>query len=136
MKECEQMERARQRFGVERARMMTTQPGSVHVSRPMGVSGAGAGAGAAVVGDTGNSRQQVSGPQQNFIAGYGNNQPMHPQMSFIQQQGVYGFGPRLPLSAIHPSSSTSSIFNAPASSQPALSHSMLRPVSGTKTGLG
>lgn len=134
MKECEQMERARQRFGVERARMMTTQPGSVHVSRPMGVSGAGTGA--AVVGNTGNSRQQVSGPQQNFIAGYGNNQPMHPQMSFIQQQGVYGFGPRLPLSAIHPSSSTPSIFNAPASSQPALSHSMLRPVSGTKTGLG
>ncbi|XP_055832729.1 SWI/SNF complex subunit SWI3C [Solanum dulcamara] len=133
MKECEQLERTRQRFVVERARMMTTQPGSVHVSRPMGVSSAGA----AVVSNTGNSRQQVSGPpQQNFIAGYGNNQPMHPQMSFIPQQGMYGFGPRLPLSAIHPSSSTPSMFNAPASSQPALSHSMLRPVSGTKTGLG
>lgn len=135
MKECEQLERTRQRFGAERARMMTAQPGSVRVSpRPMGVSGAGA----AVVSNTGNSRQQVvSGPpQQNFIAGYGNNQPMHPQMSFMQQQGMYGFGPRLPLSAIHPSSSTPSMFNAPASSQPALSHSMLRPVSGTKTGLG
>lgn len=133
MKECEQLERTRQRFFGERARIMTTQPGSVRVSRPMGVSGAGA----AVVNNTGNSRQQVSGPpQQNFIAGYGNNQPMHPQMSFMQQQGIYGFGPRLPLSAIHPSSSTPSMFNAPASSQPALSHSMLRPVSGTKTGLG
>lgn len=129
MKECEQLERTRQRFFGERARIMTTQPGSVRVSRPMGVSGAGA----AVVNNTGNSRQQVSGPpQQNFIAGYGNNQPMHPQMSFMQQQGIYGFGPRLPLSAIHPSSSTPSMFNAPASSQPALSHSMLRPVSGTK----
>lgn len=133
MKECEQLERTRQRFFGERARMMTTQPGSVRVSRPMGVSGAGA----AVVSNTGNSRQQVSGPpQQNFIAGYGNNQPMHPQMSFMQQQGIYGFGPRLPLSAIHPSSSTPGMFNAPASSQPALNHSMLRPVSGTKTGLG
>ncbi|CAN4099699.1 unnamed protein product [Withania somnifera] len=135
MKECEQLERTRQRFGAEHARMMTAQPGLVRVSRPMGVSGAGAGA--AVVSNTGNSRQQVSGPpQQNFIAGYGNNQPMHPQMSFMQQQGMYGFGPRLPLSAIHPSSSTPSMFNAPPSSQPALSHSMLRPVSGTKTGLG
>ncbi|XP_060214528.1 SWI/SNF complex subunit SWI3C isoform X1 [Lycium barbarum] len=134
MKECEQLERTRQRFATERARMMTTQPGSVRVSRPMGVSGAGA----AVVSNTSNSRQQVvSGPpQQNFISGYGNNQQMHPQMSFMPQQGMYGFGPRLPLSAIHPSSSTPGMFNAPTSSQPALSHSMLRPVSGTKSGLG
>ncbi|KAJ8563616.1 hypothetical protein K7X08_032068 [Anisodus acutangulus] len=135
MKECEQLERTRQRFAAERARMMTTQPGSVRVSRPMGVSGDGA----AVVSNTGNSRQQVvSGPpQQNFISGYGNNQQqMHPQMSFMPQQGMYGFGPRLPLSAIHPSSSTPGMFNAPASSQPSLSHSMLRPVSGTKSGLG
>ncbi|XP_019231580.1 PREDICTED: SWI/SNF complex subunit SWI3C [Nicotiana attenuata] len=134
MKECEQLERTRQRFAAERARMMTVQPGSVRVSRPMGVSGAGA----PVVSNTGNSRQQaVSGPlQQNFISGYGNNQPMHPHMSFMPQQGMYGFGPRLPLSAIHPSSSTPGMFNAPASSQPALSHSMLRPVSGTKSGLG
>ncbi|KAM3308739.1 SWI/SNF complex subunit SWI3C [Capsicum chacoense] len=133
MKECEQLERTRQRFTAERSRMIS-QPGSIRVSRPVGVSGAGA----AVVSNAGNSRQQqvVSAPQQGFVSGYGNQQQMHPQMSFLQQQGMYGFGPRLPLSAIHPSSSTPGMFNASASSQPALSHSMLRPVSGTKSGLG
>ncbi|XP_020548192.1 SWI/SNF complex subunit SWI3C isoform X2 [Sesamum indicum] len=134
MRECEQMERARQRIASERALMMSAQFVSAGVSRPMGLPGVGN----AIVNNTpGNSRQQVSGSPQTFASGYGNNQPVHPHMSLMQQQGMYGLGPRLPLSAIHPSSSASNTMYSPTSnSQPSLGHPMLRPVSGTKSGLG
>ncbi|KAL0365902.1 UNVERIFIED_CONTAM: SWI/SNF complex subunit SWI3C [Sesamum radiatum] len=134
MRECEQMERARQRIASERALMMSAQFGSAGVSRPMGLPGVGN----AIVNNTsGNSRQQVSGSPQTFVSGYGSNQPVHPHMSLMQQQGMYGLGPRLPLSAIHPSSSASNTMFSPTSnSQPSLGHPMLRPVSGTKSGLG
>ncbi|KAL0432225.1 UNVERIFIED_CONTAM: SWI/SNF complex subunit SWI3C [Sesamum latifolium] len=134
MRECEQMERARQRIASERALMMSAQFGSAGVSRPMGLPGVGN----AIVNNTsGNSRQQVSGSPQTFVSGYGSNQPVHPHMSLMQQQGMYGLGPRLPLSAIHPSSSASNAMFSPTSnSQPSLGHPMLRPVSGTKSGLG
>ncbi|KAL0323322.1 UNVERIFIED_CONTAM: SWI/SNF complex subunit SWI3C [Sesamum angustifolium] len=134
MRECEQMERARQRIASERALMMSAQFGSAGVSRPMGLPGVGN----AIVNNTsGNSRQQVSGSPQTFVSGYGHNQPVHPHMSLMQQQGMYGLGPRLPLSAIHPSSSASNTMFSPTSnSQPSLGHPMLRPVSGTKSGLG
>ncbi|KAL0391756.1 UNVERIFIED_CONTAM: SWI/SNF complex subunit SWI3C [Sesamum radiatum] len=126
MRECEQMERARQRIASERALMMSAQFGSAGVSRPMGLPGVGN----AIVNNTsGNSRQQVSGSPQTFVSGYGNNQPVHPHMSLMQQQGMYGLGPRLPLSAIHPSSSASNTMFSPTSnSQPSLGHPMLRPV--------
>ncbi|KAH6789110.1 SWITCH/sucrose nonfermenting 3C [Perilla frutescens var. frutescens] len=138
MRECEQMERTRQRIVAERTLMMSGQFGSAGVPRPMGLPGVGN----SVMNNTaGNSRQQqVSGSQQQqpFVSGYGNNQPIHPHMSLMQQQqGMYGLGPRLPLSAIHPSSSApNTMFNPTSNSQPSLGHPMLRPLSGTKSGLG
>lgn len=115
--------------------MMTSQFGSTAVPRSIGLSGVGT----SMINNTSvNSRPPVvSGSQQPFISGYGNNQPLHPHMQFMPQQGMYGLGPRLPLSAIHPSSaSANAMFNAAANSQPALGHPMLRPASGTKPGLG
>lgn len=134
MRECEQMERMRQRIASERALMMSAQFGSAGVSQPVGAPGVGA----AIINSTsGNSRQQVSGSQQPFISGYGNNQPIHPRMPLMQQQGMYGLGPRLPLSAIQPSSPASnSTFGPTSNSQSSLGHPMLRPVTGTKSGLG
>lgn len=135
MRECEQMERARQRIAAERALMMSGQFGSGGASRPIGLPGVGN----TIVNNTspGNSRQQAPGPQQAPVPGYGNNQPIHPHMALMQQQGMYGLGPRLPLSAIHPSSSSSNaMFNPTSNPQPSLGHPMLRPVSGTKSGLG
>lgn len=134
MRECEQMERTRQRIAAERGLMMSAQFGPAGVPRPTGLPGV-------VNNASGNSRQQIPGPQQPFISGYGNNQPIHPHMSLMQQQqqqqqGMYGLGPRLPLSAIHPSTSASNaMYNQTPNSQPSLSHPMLRPVSGTKSGL-
>lgn len=117
MKECEQVERARQRIAAERA-LMSSQFGPAGVSRPTGLPGIGPAV--ANINSGSNSRQQVvsSSPAQPFISGYGNNQPIHPHMS--QQQPMYGhgLGPRLPLTAINPSSS-------------AVAHPMLRPVSGS-----
>ncbi|KAL7128351.1 hypothetical protein ABFS83_14G310500 [Erythranthe nasuta] len=146
MRECEQMERTRQRIAAERALMMSSQfgPGGVAARLPgVGpntiVNNTSAGNN-----NSNNNRQQVSSSsQQPSISGYGNNQPIHPHMALMQQQqqAMYNsLGPRLPLSAIHPSSSASNpIFN-PASnshSQPSLGgHPMLRPVSGAKSGLG
>lgn len=139
MRECEQMERTRQRIVAERTLMMSGQFGSAGVPRPMGLPGVG---NAVMNNSAGNNRQQVSGSQQQqpFASGYGNNQPMHPHMSLMQQQqqqGMYGLGPRLPLSAIHPSSSApNTMFNPASNSQPSLGHPMLRPLSGAKSGLG
>lgn len=143
MRECEQMERTRQRIAAERSLMMSGQFGSSGGPRPMGLPS---------VSNTmmnnnsaGNSRQpqQVQSSQQSFVSGYGNNQPIHPHILQQQQQqqqhpqNMYGLGPRLPLSAIHPSSSASNtIFNPTSNSQPSLGHPMLRPLSGTKSGLG
>ncbi|KAK6131533.1 hypothetical protein DH2020_034740 [Rehmannia glutinosa] len=130
MRECEQMERTRQRITSERALMTSPQFVSTGVSRPMGPPGIGAL-------NTGNSRQQVSGAQNPpSIPGYGNCQYIHPHM---HQLGMYGHGPRFPLSAIQPSSSASnsnSVFGPTSNSQSSLGHSMLRPVTGTKSGLG
>ncbi|CAK9169236.1 unnamed protein product [Ilex paraguariensis] len=137
MKECEQVDRARQRIAAERALIISSHFGPAGVTRPMGLPGIGP---AMSHNNTGNNRQQVvsGSPSQPFISGYGNNQPIHPHMSLMSQQTMYGLGPRLPLSAIHPSSSTppTAMFNAAANSQPAISHPLLRSVSGAKSGLG
>ncbi|PWA85703.1 SWITCH/sucrose nonfermenting 3C [Artemisia annua] len=113
IKECEQLERGRQRVTAERGLLLNPQFGS----RPTGLPGVGP---SMVNNNPGPSRQQVTGSsaQQPFISGFPTNQPMHPQMS---QQSMFGLGPRLPLSAINPSSSSGS-------------HPMLRPVSGSRTG--
>lgn len=135
MRECEQMERTRQRIAAERTVMMSAHLGSPGLSRPMGPSNVGP---TMVNSNVGNNRQQVvSSSPQPFISGYANNQPTHAHMSLMSQQSMYGFGPRLPLSAIHPSSSTPNMmFNSASNSQNTLNHPTLRPVSGSKSGLG
>ncbi|KAL6522171.1 hypothetical protein OROMI_032048 [Orobanche minor] len=140
MRECEQMERARQRIAAERALMMSPQFGSPGVSRATSLPGASNPA--AHNHTLGNSRQQVPGSQQpSFVSGYGNNQQIHPQnqMSMVHQQGMYGFGPRLPLSAIHtpPTSSTSNaMFGFALNSQQPVGHLMPKPISRTNSDLG
>ncbi|XP_077249771.1 SWITCH/sucrose nonfermenting 3C [Tasmannia lanceolata] len=131
MKECEQVERTRQRLAAERARMISTRFGPAGPnSQPI------------VATANNNNRQQVIGPSaaQANISGYGNNPPTHPHMSFMPRQQMFAFGPRLPLSVIHPSSSTPSTTgmfpSAPTSNPQALNHPILRPVSGTNTNVG
>ncbi|KAD4385211.1 hypothetical protein E3N88_25379 [Mikania micrantha] len=119
IKECEQLERGRQRVSAERALIFSSQFGPAG-ARPTGLPGAGS---SMVNNNPGPSRQPVSGsgagsPAQPFMSGFAGNQSMHPQMS---QQPMFGLGPRLPLSAINPSSSSGS-------------HPMLRPVSGSRSG--
>ncbi|CAA2963154.1 SWI SNF complex subunit SWI3C [Olea europaea subsp. europaea] len=136
MRECEQMERMRQRFAAERALMMSAQFGPAGTSQSMGPQAV---ATAVVNNASGNNRQQVSGSQQPFISGYGSNQPVHPHTSLIQQHGMYGLGQRLPLSAMHPPPSSAvanAMFCPPANSQPSLSHPIPRSVSGSKSSLG
>ncbi|GKC05920.1 reverse transcriptase domain-containing protein [Tanacetum coccineum] len=95
IKECEQLERGRQRVTAERGLLLNPQFGT----RPTGLPGVGP----SMVKNPGPSCQQVTGSsaQQPFILGFPTNQPMHPQMS---QQSMFGLGPRLPLSAINLSS--------------------------------
>ncbi|XP_022886372.1 SWI/SNF complex subunit SWI3C-like isoform X1 [Olea europaea var. sylvestris] len=132
MRECEQMERNRQRLATERGLMMSAQFGSAGGSRAMGPPGVGS---AIVNNSSGNRQHVILGSQPPSVSGYGHNQPGHPHMS-LMQQGMYDLGPRLPLTAIHPSSSTpSTLFNS-GNSLPSLSHPMLRPLPWTKTGLG
>lgn len=141
MKECEQVEKVRQRLAAERARIKSTgfvpsRPNTVTIpggnnvmnTRPvMSISPAQA---------------QAQAHAQANIPGYGNNnQQTHPQMSFMPRQPMFAFGPRLPLSAIHPSSSNPSAASAMYNTVPSnisnnMGHPMLRPVSGTNTNVG
>ncbi|KAK6939903.1 SANT/Myb domain [Dillenia turbinata] len=137
MKECEQVERARQRLAAERVRIISTRFGSSAVSSPTSLPAVGA---AVVNNNAMNSRQQVmsAAPTQPSIPGYGNSQMVHPQMPFMPRQPMYAYGPRLPLSAINPSTSgpSNAMFNSPGNSQPTLNHPMMRPVTGSSSGLG
>ncbi|KAE9603939.1 hypothetical protein Lal_00002343 [Lupinus albus] len=136
MKECEQVERTRQRFAAERSRVISARLGTGGATPPMNTSGVGP----SMVNSNGNSRQQMisASPSQPSISGYGNNQPVHPHMSFGPRPSMFGLGQRLPLSMIQQSQSASSnaLFNAPSNVQPTSNHPLLRPVSGTNSGLG
>lgn len=135
MRECEQMERTRQRIAAERNLMATTQFG-FGVQRPKGLPGvASAGANNAP-----SRPQQAPAPQQPFMGGFGNNQQVHPHMSLMQQPGMYGLSPRMPLPN-RPSPSTSNananpMFNPGSNAQPLSGHPMHRPASGGKSNLG
>ncbi|XP_015697964.1 SWI/SNF complex subunit SWI3C isoform X2 [Oryza brachyantha] len=144
LKECEQVERIRQRIASDRVRIMSTRLGSPGNSlpggsstmssnpmsispRPMGVPG--------------------SMPQSSMPAAFANNMQGHghpqAQMAFLQQQQrqqMLSFGPRLPLSAIQtqPSPQTSNImFNSgmPNSVTPN-HHQLLRSSSGNNSSVG
>uniref|UniRef100_A0A803NAT4 SWI/SNF complex subunit SWI3C n=1 Tax=Chenopodium quinoa TaxID=63459 RepID=A0A803NAT4_CHEQI len=130
MKECEQVEKTRQRLAGERARACTTRFGTSGVPSPIYLSGQ--------VNNNINSKPPSASPSQPGVSGYANSQMNHPQMSFVPRQQMFSFGLRLPLSAIQPSSSgmpSSVMFGAQGSGQ-SLSHQMLRPVTGTSTGMG
>lgn len=137
MKECEQVEKVRQRLAAERTRIKST--GFVP-SRP-NTSGIPGGVASAMANNVMNTRPIMSiSPAQTNMSAYGNNQPTHPQMSFMSRPSMFQFGPRLPLSAIHPSSSTpsaSTMFNTvPSNISTNMGHPMLRPVSGSNTNVG
>ncbi|CAN6679332.1 unnamed protein product [Malus baccata var. baccata] len=135
MKECEQMEKTRQRMVSERARIMSTQ------FRPAGASPmSSAGAGPSMSNNNiGNNRQQIMSPSgsQPSISGYSNNQPVHPRMPFMPRQPMLGLGPRIPLTSIQSSSAApNAMFNSAGTAQSTLNHPLLRPVPGTSSSLG
>ncbi|KAK7410612.1 hypothetical protein VNO78_01547 [Psophocarpus tetragonolobus] len=135
MKECEQLERTKQRYAAERSRVISARLGTAGSTPTMNASGVGPS-----MASNGNNRQQMisASPSQPSISGYGNNQPVHPHMSFAPRPSMFGLGQRLPLSMIQQSQSTSStaMFNSPSNVQPTSNHPLLRPVSGTNSGLG
>ncbi|XP_062099477.1 SWI/SNF complex subunit SWI3C isoform X2 [Humulus lupulus] len=140
MKECEQVERTRQRLLAERSRFMATQMGASGITSSMSLPAAPS---PSMVNNTGNNRQQIMSapPSQPSISGYNNNnqpQQVHPHMPFRPRQQMFGMGPRLPLAAIQsPSSAPPNVmYNASGNPQPSMNHPMLRPVSGTSSGLG
>ncbi|XP_020211477.1 SWI/SNF complex subunit SWI3C [Cajanus cajan] len=134
MKECEQLERTKQRYAAERSRVISARLGTPGATPTMNASGVGPS-----MASNGNNRQQMisASPSQPSISGYGNNQPVHPHMSFAPRPSMFGLGQRLPLSMIQQSQSASStaMFNAPTNVQPTSNHPLLRPVSGTNSGL-
>ncbi|KAI9200825.1 hypothetical protein LWI28_013806 [Acer negundo] len=136
MRECEQVEKARQRYAAERARIVSSRFASAGVPPQMSVPGVAP----SMVNNIGNNRQQVisASPSQPSIPGFGSNQPVHPHMQFRPQQSIFPMGPRMPLGSLQASSSAPSnvMFNPPGNAQPTLNHPMLRSVSGTGTGHG
>ncbi|KAL4596193.1 hypothetical protein ACB092_12G147000 [Castanea dentata] len=135
MKECEQVERTRQRIAAERARMISARFGSAGATSPMILPGVGP---SMVNNNNSNNRQQIisASPSQPSIPGYNNNQPVHPHMPFMPRQQMFGMGPRLPMSAIQQSPTSNVMFNSSGNVQPTLNQPMLRPVSGTSSSLG
>uniref|UniRef100_A0A0E0MD76 SWI/SNF complex subunit SWI3C n=1 Tax=Oryza punctata TaxID=4537 RepID=A0A0E0MD76_ORYPU len=148
LKECEQVERIRQRIASDRVRIVSTRLASPGNSlpggststmssnpmsmnpRPMGVPG--------------------SMPQSSMPAPFANNMQGHghPQMAFLQQQQqqqqqrqqMLSFGPRLPLSAIQtqPSPQASNIMFNPGmpNSVTPNHHQLLRSSSGNNSSVG
>uniref|UniRef100_A0A7C9FAQ9 SWI/SNF complex subunit SWI3C n=1 Tax=Opuntia streptacantha TaxID=393608 RepID=A0A7C9FAQ9_OPUST len=139
MKECEQVEKTRQRLAEDRARAIATRFGPGGVASAMNLPSV---APQLVNNNVTNSRPPVMSvpPSQPSVSGYPNNQMGHSQMPFMaRQQQMFSFGPRLPLSAIQPTSSgpsSSAVFGPQGSGQPSLSHPMLRTVPGTSSGMG
>ncbi|KAF9682647.1 hypothetical protein SADUNF_Sadunf05G0130600 [Salix dunnii] len=146
MRECEQVEKTRQRFAAERVRMLSTRITPTGVASQMNSASV---APSMVNNNVGNSRQQVMpSSSQPSISGYGssnpahphNNQQVHSHMSYMQRgqpQPMFPLGTRLPAAAIQPSSPAPSnvMYNASGNSQPNLNQ-MLRSVSGPSSGLG
>lgn len=136
MKECEQVEKTRQRMIAERTRLISTRFGPAGVTPPINLAGVGP---SMANNNTGNNRQQIMSPSasQPSVSGYSNNQPVHSHMPFMPQQSMLGLGARMPLSSIQASSSApNAMFNSSGTGRPTLNHPMLRPVPGTSSGLG
>ncbi|XP_073099674.1 SWI/SNF complex subunit SWI3C homolog isoform X1 [Elaeis guineensis] len=130
LKECEQVERARQRLLMERVRMMSTQFAQAGTTLPT----------AAAAGMNTTATQPTipaSAGQANVSSEFGKNLPGHPQMSFMQRPQPSGFGLRSTLSAILPSPSASSPNVMFSSGMPNTSnHHLLRSSSGNNSNIG
>ena len=119
MKECDQAERTRQRLAVERARLSSSRFTSDSANDQRNRPGALA---SPAIGQTGGA-----------AAFYGGTPANLPQISafLARQQQAFPMGPRLPLSAIHSSSSSSSpAMNAMAGAPPSNHFPHLRPLPG------
>ncbi|MBA0765086.1 hypothetical protein Gotri_014344 [Gossypium trilobum] len=137
MKECDQVEKTRQRFAAERARIVSTRFSPVGVTSQMSLPGV---ASSMANNNISNNRQQVistspSQPQPS-VSGYGGNQPVNPHVPFMQRQPMFPMGPRLPLTAMQASTSGSPnvMFNSPGNTQPTINHPLMRSASGTSSG--
>lgn len=162
MKECEQVEKTRQRFGAERARMLSTRFGSPGgISPQTNNSNNLQGMSLSTGGNNINSLLQQQQPQQqvsacssqpSIIPGFSNSPQVHAQMQFMarqQQQQAFSFGPRLPLNAIQTNAGSTASpnvmfgnnqLNNPAAAasinQPSFSHPMVRSSTGSGSGSG
>ncbi|TVU26185.1 hypothetical protein EJB05_28721, partial [Eragrostis curvula] len=136
LKECEQVERVRQKISADRARMRSillgsagsSLPGSTMPSNPVSMNPRPV----AVPG---------SMPQASMPAVYNNNMQGHQQMPFLQQrQQMLSFGPRLPLSAIQtqPSAQATNIMFNSGMPNPVTPnhHQLLRSSSGNNSSVG
>lgn len=147
MKECEQVEKTRQRLSTERVRMMSSRFGQ---GAGTTISPAAAGPQPPTVAamhtlntSTRPPTMAASVGQANILpTTFGNNTPpnTHPHLQFMQRQQMYGFGPRLPLSAINPSSSAPSqnmMFNSGIPNTSSSNHHpLLRSSSGNNSNVG
>ncbi|KAH7671125.1 SWI/SNF related-matrix-associated actin-dependent regulator of chromatin subfamily C protein [Dioscorea alata] len=138
LKECEQVERTRQRFSAERVRMMSNRFGQAGTNLPAASAGLAQSAG--VSANIRHPTMPTSVGQPNISTPYASNPTMQPNIPIMQRQPMFGFGPRLPLSAIHPSSSASSqnvLLNSgmPNASNPN-HHPLLRSTSGNTSNIG
>uniref|UniRef100_A0A0A9DJE2 SWI/SNF complex subunit SWI3C n=1 Tax=Arundo donax TaxID=35708 RepID=A0A0A9DJE2_ARUDO len=141
LKESERLENIRQQLAAQRVRMLS--------SRFASTGDAPSGGSSTMVS---NPMNQVASPRPPVIPGsmpqasmpalYTNNMQGHPQMALLQQQRqqMLSFGPRLPLSAIHPGSSSAApniMFNPgmPNSAAPN-HHTLFRPPSGNNSNVG
>lgn len=163
MKECEQVEKTRQRFAAERARMLSARFGSPGGISPQTNNNNLQGMSLSTGGNNINSllqqQQQVSATSQpSIIPGFSNNPQVHAQMQFMarqqqqqQQQQAFSFGPRLPLNAIQTNAGSTASpnvmfgnnqLNNPAAAaatsinQPSFSHPMVRSSTGSGSGSG
>ncbi|XP_044475678.1 SWI/SNF complex subunit SWI3C-like isoform X2 [Mangifera indica] len=140
MRECDQVEKTRQRFAADRARVVSARFGTAGVPSQINMPSV---APSMVNNNMGNNRQQVmsASSSQPSISGYGSNanQPVHPHMQFRPQQSMFPMGQRMPITSLQASSSapTNVMFNnPPGNAQSAMNHPLLRSVSGTSSGLG
>ncbi|GLU00977.1 hypothetical protein SLE2022_183070 [Rubroshorea leprosula] len=136
MKECEQVEKTRQKFAAERAHIISTGLRSPGVASQMSLPGV---APSMVNSNISNMRPQVisASPSQPSISGYGSSQQVHPHMPFMPRQAMFPMGPRVPLAAMQASTTAPNVMlNAPANAQPGVSHPLMRSVSGTSSSLG
>lgn len=140
LKESERLEAMRQQLVTQRVQLLSTRFTSTGGTIPGGSSSM-----------VSNPMNQATGlrplmmpgsvSQSSMPAMYANNMQGHPQMALLQQrQQMLSFGPRLPLSAINPGSSSSTpnmMFNPgmPNSAAPN-HHPLLRSPSGNNSNVG